>query len=904
MQPSPDYASNRYNKTLEYMKKLITLFSILFVISSLSAATDTSKCNWKSRITRFDVYNNCDSHKTSVNIIGKISLSPLPNCNSNYRRVWKFSGNNTGGTVSGENLYFKVTQNGTYTVCMSLYDSCNNCDTVICKTVTVSCLGCNWKSKIGGFDVWNNCDSGKNSKNIIGKFHLNQKYTCSKKAVKKWTLNGNVIGTGDSIYHPVYNNGTYTVCMTLYDSCRNCDTVICKTTTINCFPGCNWKNKIHTFTAGTYCDSLKHTGYLTGKLTFNQNYNCSKTVYRKWMVNNTVAAYGENLLYTATQNGTYNICVLAYDSCNKCDTVLCKSVTLTCFRNCNWKSKITSLDVSVVCDTAKRAGYITGTLTFNKNFTCASKTMKRWSVNGNVLGYGEYVFFPASQNGSYSVCMTLYDSCNKCDTTICRTLTVTCNKPCTWKNRISIFNAGTMCDSLKRAGYLTGKLTMNQNYNCGKVIYRKWMVNNTVAGYGENLFYPVSQNGSYNICVVVYDSCSKCDTMLCRTVTVNCFKSCNWKSKVNDFHVNSSCDSGRTPVYINGSFILNKNYTCTKGKTWKWSINNSVVSTSLKLRHNVTQNGTYNVCLWLYDSCNNCDTSFCKTITVNCIKAKSCNWKSKVNDFHVNSSCDSGRTPVYINGSFILNKNYTCTKGKRWKWSINNSVVSTSLKLRHNVTQNGTYNVCLWLYDSCNNCDTSFCKTITVNCIKTKCAWKNNIGVFTATSMCDSLKGVAYITGKFTMNQNYKCNKPIYRKWMVNNTVAGYGENLFFQAYHKGSYKVCVVVYDSCNRCDTSLCTTVTVGCRYLSTDEMAVNAMVRMYPNPASDLVNIVIEQANDAELTVRILDLSGRMISESVLPTEGGTAQLDVRQLPPGVYLVRVVTDGQSYHLRLIKN
>jgi len=503
------------------MKKTITLFFIAFIFNTLSAYTDTSVCNWKSRINRFQVNNNCDSNGHSIHIIGKIGLNQIYNCKKPVRRVWRLNNTVIG---NGENLYYKVSQNGTYTICLSLYDSCNNCDTVICQSVKVACFACNWKSKIGGFDAWNNCDSNKNTKNIIAKFYLNQNYNCSKKYTRQWTVNKAVVGYDEKIYYQVSTNGTYTVCMTVYDSCNKCDTMICKTVTINCFPACEWKSKIGGFDAWNNCDSNKSTKNIIAKFYLNQNYKCNKKYSRKWTVNNQVVGYDEKIYYRVFNNGTYTVCMTVYDSCNHCDTTMCKTVVINCFSACNWKSKINDFSVWNSCDSNKTPVYVNGRFIFNKNYTCSKRKVWKWTVNNTVVSHSENLHYQVSKNGTYNVCLYLYDSCNNCDTSYCKSVTVSCVKGCTWKNKIGGFDVRTNCDSSTNSVNIIGKFYLNQNYQCNKKVYRKWMVNNAVAGYGENLYYKVPKNGTYKVCMVVYDSCNQCDTSMCKTIEVKCRK--------------------------------------------------------------------------------------------------------------------------------------------------------------------------------------------------------------------------------------------------------------------------------------------------------------------------------------------------------------------------------------------
>ena len=61
------------------------------------------------------------------------------------------------------------------------------------------------------------------------------------------------------------------------------------------------------------------------------------------------------------------------------------------------------------------------------------------------------------------------------------------------------------------------------------------------------------------------------------------------------------------------------------------------------------------------------------------------------------------------------------------------------------------------------------------------------------------------------------------------------------------------------------------------------------IYPNPASDIINI---EGNGEELVVQLFDLKGGMIMEQS-HNEAGAMSLSVGNLEPGIYLVKV-TEG----------
>ncbi|CAN0106674.1 unnamed protein product, partial [Chrysoparadoxa australica] len=77
-----------------------------------------------------------------------------------------------------------------------------------------------------------------------------------------------------------------------------------------------------------------------------------------------------------------------------------------------------------------------------------------------------------------------------------------------------------------------------------------------------------------------------------------------------------------------------------------------------------------------------------------------------------------------------------------------------------------------------------------------------------------------------------------------------------------------------------------------------------RVYPNPASDQVNIRVNLETAGQVAVEILDLNGKTLDSRAYGSIQGMWDLpyDANQLNPGVYLVKVSVDGVAQTKRLI--
>jgi hypothetical protein len=74
----------------------------------------------------------------------------------------------------------------------------------------------------------------------------------------------------------------------------------------------------------------------------------------------------------------------------------------------------------------------------------------------------------------------------------------------------------------------------------------------------------------------------------------------------------------------------------------------------------------------------------------------------------------------------------------------------------------------------------------------------------------------------------------------------------------------------------------------------------IRIYPNPASNLINIDYPQTF-LGATYEILDLNGRKVAEGVL--ENNTISLNSNNMPAGEYILRIRKDGALKTLSFIK-
>ncbi len=89
-------------------------------------------------------------------------------------------------------------------------------------------------------------------------------------------------------------------------------------------------------------------------------------------------------------------------------------------------------------------------------------------------------------------------------------------------------------------------------------------------------------------------------------------------------------------------------------------------------------------------------------------------------------------------------------------------------------------------------------------------------------------------------------------------------------------------------------------------TTDITDDAALTVYPNPTDDLLFVELRGVEIAR--VALYDLQGRMVTgtgaHAGAPQQGTTATMNMRNVPAGVYLLRVTdADGKEYHQKIVK-
>src|SRR5690606_7691051 len=109
-----------------------------------------------------------------------------------------------------------------------------------------------------------------------------------------------------------------------------------------------------------------------------------------------------------------------------------------------------------------------------------------------------------------------------------------------------------------------------------------------------------------------------------------------------------------------------------------------------------------------------------------------------------------------------------------------------------------------------------------------------------------------------------------------------------------GNYRVVVTGNNGCS--DTSEVYNHTPS----SIDESALFSNMKLYPNPASDVINLEISQLK-GKATLELTGVDGRLvITKSLSATHD---QLSIAKLPSGIYFIKITTEESTVVRKIVK-
>lgn len=392
---------------------------------------------------------------------------------------------------------------------------------------------------------------------------------------------------------------------------------------------------------------------------------------------------------------------------------------------------------------------------------------------------------------------------------------------------------------------------------------------------GDSIFYSINDphGGCFGLRVEVEDS-NGCpnfvyyDTIIC----VNPKPCIAGFSKIVD-------DTLKIVKFTNKSSQNITNYNWTFGDGQKSSIENPTV--------NYSKPGNYRVTLIVTDTINNCMDSFGMLITI----------KGCISDYKVSTKDINALKVSFSNGSSKNSTNYL--------WDFGDGKTSTVKNPTHTYSNSGGYTVTLESFDSLNNGKDK--KTEFVELYECKSFFTKTLD----TSQQFKL---------FLINKSSSYNSNIYL-WQFGDGTSSNQKNPTHKYNKFGKFNVCLFVKDSSKtlNCTTAYCDSIGIDSNgrllkagtweLIVLDETAgINNLIKsdfkIYPNPANLKLTVDLRDTKINYNKIEILNSNGQICKIRQINNGSDIIEVDLENMKPGLYLVKLSSESHYSYLRMIKN
>ncbi|MBP7497764.1 MAG: PKD domain-containing protein [Bacteroidales bacterium] len=156
----------------------------------------------------------------------------------------------------------------------------------------------------------------------------------------------------------------------------------------------------------------------------------------------------------------------------------------------------------------------------------------------------------------------------------------------------------------------------------------------------------------------------------------------------NDTICKAFFDFYQDSVISNNVFFINK--SISQFYQTYWDFGDGTVSNDTNPTHNYADTGSYNVCLTIIDSLDNCKDTYCQPVIITgFVQPVSC----KASFYLLGDSMSGNNTIKFINTSSSNSNNYIY----KYKWDFGDGKTSEEINPVHTYPEPDYYNICLYL---------------------------------------------------------------------------------------------------------------------------------------------------------------------------------------------------------------
>ncbi len=305
-----------------------------------------------------------------------------------------------------------------------------------------------------------------------------------------------------------------------------------------------------------------------------------------------------------------------------------------------------------------------------------------------------------------------------------------------------------------------------------------------------------------------------------------------------------------TYTNIGGGSISFQDMSTNSPTSWMWDFGDGNTSDQENPSHTYSEAGTFYVCLIVT---NDIGTDFtCQNVEI---------FFAPVAAF----------TASNIGGGFVDFEDQSTNNPTSWLWDFGDGNTSTEQDPSHQYAESGTFNVCLTVTNSAGT--DMDCQDVTVAFAP--------VAAFTFTD-----------DGSGTVNfQDLSVFGPTSWLWDFGDGDSSTEQNPSHTYSTSGNYNVCLTVTN--NQGSNTFCLPVEVVVN--SIYDFAADFSIQVFPNPATDWINIEIGNS-PGPLLLQLMDRQGKVLYQKVV--HQGDNSILIPDWAEGLYFYRILTeDGQSF-------
>jgi len=630
---------------------------------------------------------------------------------STYAISWSFGdGHSSSGSKDPVHPYSAYATS--YTVCLVIDDTINKCIDTVCKTVTTGAAPCSASASFkfsngsGGSVSFSNTSTSSSGH-----------YLCS------WDFNDKTSSTSQSPSHTFKANGVYHVCLTITDSANHsCTSTYCVYDTVKNATSC------YAYYAYSLSGGLLRTS--NGSVTKN-----SFTSSWSWG-DGSPGSSATSPTHTYAKNGTYDACLTVTDSIAGCSATYCDTIRVTSACSAHF---------------SYAASKLTAGFTDSGSSALTAKHSASWNFgDGSSAGSGDYTTHTYSKSGTYTVCVTVYDSATKCASQYCANVTVS-------NCALTVSIADTISGHTVKFDGGTSGISPHSSV--------KWYfgdgTEDSTSGLKTTHTYSSSVT-SETVYLYVYDSTTNCSAYAVETITF-CTAKSDFTDNISGYTVSFASDSSNKPTV-----------------KYSWTFGDKGTSDNKRPSHTYSGNGTYSVCLTATDSVSKCSTTTCANITIN-----NCTLTASFTDtisghavkFYGKTNASSYSKITWIFGDGTTDS----TSGLNVSHTYGSSVSSENVYMR--------------VYDSTTKCLVYANATITFNCTASPSFIHKASGLSVAFSSDSANAKTVVYSWNFGDKSSPSTSKNPTHTFSAN-----------------GTYDVCLTATDTSSKCNATTCEDITVS--------------------------------------------------------------------------------------------